>query len=433
MAETNQVGPAPAITLKITGGKDFSGNFEKLEWASFINSGYIVRAKVIDPYFAILEDLAADKYLEKGRVEPTQLEFAIKWVDGPATEKRKAYLAYLNGRGVVENARLEFIGIDPPSWWLNAGDADGSVWGKGDPHGTDSGRISDVIKSVIKKYYISRDKSTNPGPSSKVSDTDDSKENLWWMMKMDPKTFISSLLEWSSSITPKKSAWVVASVDHEIKIKEMNSLPDDLPANKKDFGVFNVNTNMPGAGDIKKIEILANNVISVFQTKLITQGISTISGQFIDKITQKKKVSVEDENTSAKLNTNIGPDRGFKKPDNKTDWATSVHMVPEFSAGDLGMAYADYIDGRARTMFMDMLNMVMRLRVRVNGDYRFDDSSILGASTLTLSWKDHPDEKPYFLSGKWIIYGFHHIVTRVNWWTDLYLYRIDYDAAAKKL
>jgi molybdenum cofactor biosynthesis protein B len=45
------------------------------------------------------------------------------------------------------------------------------------------------------------------------------------MMKMDPKTFIASLLEWSSSITPKKSTWVVASVDHEIRIKEM--VPDD--------------------------------------------------------------------------------------------------------------------------------------------------------------------------------------------------------------
>jgi hypothetical protein len=190
---------------------------------------------------------------------------------------------------------------------------------------------------------------------------------------------------------------------------------------------------MPGAGDIKKIEILTNNVISVFQTKLVTQGISAISGQFIDKVTQKQKVSVEDENTQAKLNTNIGSDRGFKKPGSDTDWATSVRMVPEFSAGDLGVAYADYIDGKARTMFMDMLNMVMRLKVRINGDYRFDDSSILGASTLTLAWKDHVDETPYFLSGKWIIYGFHHVVTRVTWVTDLYLYRIDWDSAAKKI
>jgi hypothetical protein len=425
------VGLAPTVSLKIEGGEDFSKNFESLEWASFINSGYIVRARVVDPFFSILRDRLGE-YLEGARKEPTPLEFQIAWPDNDPTQKRICYLAYLNGQGTLERGKVEFLGIDPPSWWLNAGDSDGSAWGRDDGNGTESGRVSDVIKSVIKKY-TQRDK--NPQKIEvDVTQTNDSEENTWWMMKMDPKTFIASLLEWSSSITPQKSAWVVASVDRKIVIKEQASMPDSLPVDKKDFGIFNVNTSIPGSSDVKHFEILANNVISVFQTKLITQGISAVSGQFIDKITEEKKSTVDDENTSAKLNvSNLGPDRAFKKPESDIKWSTSIRAIPEFSAGDLGIQYVDYLDGRARTMFMDMLNMVMRIKIRVNGDRRFDDSTILGASTLTLSWKDACFETPYFLSGKWIIYGFHHIVTRRQWWTDLYLYRLDYDAEAKKI
>lgn len=427
MAE-NQVGLAPAATLTIEGGPDISKNFERIEWASFLNSGYIVRVKIVDPRFDILRDLATTKYLQEGRVEPTPLEYQIQWTDGEPTTKRVAYLAYLNGSGTVQDAHLEFVGIDPPSWWLNAGDADGSAWTKG-VKGCKTGKVSDVIKAVVQEYT----KPDKKGIKCEVTDTTDAEDNVWWMMKMDPKTFIASLLEWSSSLTPQKTAWIISSVDRQINIKEQAAMPDSLPANKKDFGVFSVNTNLPGASDIRHIEILANNVISVFQTKLITQGISAVSGEFIDKITREKKVTVSDANTQNKLNTPIGLDRGFKKPNEGTKWATSIPMVPEFSAGDLGVAYADYIDGRARTMFMDMLNMVMRVKIRIHGDARFDDSSILGASTLTLSWKDMEDETPYFLSGKWIIYGFHHIVTRKFWWTDLYCYRIDSDALAKKI
>jgi hypothetical protein len=426
----NQIGVAPTLSLQIEGGQDFSKNFEKFEWASFINSGYIIRAKIVDPYFGILRDVATKEYLEKARVEPTALKFKIQWPDKDPTDERIAYLAYLKGDGIVFQGKTEFIGIDPPSWWLNAGDADGSAWTKNDKNGTQTGKISDVIKSVIAKY-TAPDK---VGIKSEVTETNDSEENVWWMMRQDPKTFISSILEWSASLTQKKTTWVVASVDRKITIKEQAALPDGLPADKKDFGVFSFNTKPPAATDIKNYELLTNNVISVFQTKLITQGISAVSGRFMDKITEKesKKVFIEDENTENKLNTSIEQDRGFKKPSDK-DWATTIVAIPELSGGELGIPYEDYIDGRARATYMDMLNMVMRLRVRIHGDDRFDDSSILGASTVTIAWNDPVEEIPYFLSGKWIIYGFHHIVDRSFWWTDLYLYRIDFDAAARKL
>jgi len=417
-----ETGLAPSVTLQIEDGPDFSVTFESFEWASFMNNGYMIKANIVDPYFNKLRSIATREYLKEARVRPTALTFKIQWAgaDLEPTEKRIAYLAYLNGEGIVQRGNVEFIGVDPPSWWLNAGDADGSVW---------EGKVSKVIKDVIDRYTAP----DREGITAEVADTSDSDNNQWWMMRQDPKTFISSLLDWSASLSENKTAWVVSSVDRKITIREQATLPDSIPAAKKDFGVFSFNTKVPAATDIVEFELLANNAISVFQTKLITQGISAVSGQFIDKITDtmKKKVFVDDTNTSEKLNVNIGPDRGYKKPDDK-DWATNIISVPEPNAGELGIKYEDWVDGRARGMYMDMLNMVMRLRIRVHGDHRFDDSSILGGSTLTIAWKDN-DENPYFLSGRWIIYGFHHVVDRTFWYTDLFLYRLDHNASAKKI
>jgi len=72
----------------------------------------------------------------------------------------------------------------------------------------------------------------------------------------------------------------------------------------------------------------------------------------------------------------------------------------------------------------------MRIRMRVTGDPEIFDSTNLGVSTATLSWHDI-DGNPYFLSGRWMLYGFHHIVTQQKWHTDLYLDRLDGDADAK--
>jgi hypothetical protein len=246
------------------------------------------------------------------------------------------------------------------------------------------------------------------------------------MMRQDPKTFIRSLLDWSSSVTPKKTHWIVASVDEKIVIKEQAALtPNDL-------GVYHVNRNGTTGKDAIDYELLADNFISPLQTKLITSGISAISGEYLDKISDadEQKVFVKDETTPNKVNVDITPTQGFKKPDKK--WATSIISIPEHNAGDLGIPYSKYIDGRARGLYLNMLNLVMRMRIRVTGEYALDDSDKLGVSKCTLSWKDLEGE-PYFLSGKWLIYGFHHIMTTSMWTTDIYLARLDYDATAKKV
>lgn len=399
----------PIIELSIDGGADIGFNVQKFEWASFVNGGYIVRGKIHDPYFNILKNLATKGYLKDGREKETQVKFKLKWSAGDETTERIAFMTSLTADGKNESGTIEFIGIDPPSYYLNEGTADGKVY---------KGNVSSVIKQVVNEFA--------PNISIEVSETDDNKENLWYMMRQDPKTFIRSMLDWSAGVTSKKTHWVISSVDKKLIIKEEAELQS------ADFGVYHVNRNGNTGKDALYYEVLADNFISPLQTKLITSGISAISGEYLDKVSDsgEQKVFVKDENTQNKVNVNITQNQGFKKPDKK--WATAIMAVPEHNAGEMGIQYSKYIDGRARGMFLNMLNLVMRMRLRVTGEHMLDDSSKLGVAKCTVSWKDI-DGEPYFLAGKWLIYGFHHVMTVSNWTTDIYMARLDFDASAKKV
>lgn len=399
----------PKVIIKIADGPNIGDKFTRLEWGSFVNGGYVIRAQVSDPYFNVLNDLAVKGYLKKGRQEPTKVQFEVKWAGGSTTGQRLGYMTDLHLTAGVNAAELDFVCIDPPSWLLNAGNAEGKVY---------TGKISTVIKQVISEYA--------KGIKVDVTETIDNDHNTWYMMRQDPQTFIKSLLDWGAGVTPQHTHWVVASVDEKIKIKEQADLTS------KPLGIYYINRPDNTAVDAIDVEMLSDNIISPMQTKLITSGISAISGEFLDKISDmsQTKVVVKDETTSNKANVNITPEQGFKKPEQ--DWATSIKAIPEHSAGDVGVPYSKYIDGRARGMFLNMLNMVMRVRIRVTGDGALSDSSILGVSTATLSWAGI-DGDPYFLSGNWLVYGFKHIVTQDQWWTDLYLARLDYDANAREV
>ncbi len=188
-----------------------------------------------------------------------------------------------------------------------------------------------------------------------------------------------------------------------------------------------------------------NNYVSVFNKQLITSGISSTTGRYFDRKMDRarKIVHVYDENTSNKKNVDIDKNHGFTKPQNTPspeppdDWSTAIIAVPQLNAGELGIPYKDYIDGRARNDFVNMLNMVMRLKIRVVGEPSHDlaDSHNLGTSKLKIAWKvaDLDGDDSYFLDGDWLVYGFQHIVTREKWYTDIYCSRLDWDASAKKV
>lgn len=416
------VGTNVRVTITIgDGGKDIGPYCNTFKWKSLLNGGYVVYAKFLDPHFAQFQATVDDKYLADARKKPLKIKFQLIYgavgdgIDPSKTEERIAYMTDLRAKtsnGGQAEGYFEFIAVDPPSWYLNKGDGEGLIW---------KGKISKVIKDVITKYA--------PGITPEISETTDNKENRWQQMRQDPKTFIMSLLEWSASITNQKTNWVIASVDEKIVIKEQAELQS------KDFGEYSINTDYPAGEDVINWEVLESNYLTNLQTQLVTAGISAVSGLYCDKknpIT-KDKVVVNDENTGNKKNVNIQADQGFAKPTDKERGITFIRTVPESSGGDLGIKYKDYIDGRARGMFLNMLNMLFRMRIRVYGVPKLSDSSELGVSTIKLNWKDSQGQ-PFSFGGKWLIYGYEHIYNNnKEWTTDLFISRLDYDAQAQKV
>lgn len=422
---------APDLKLTIADGQDVSHMFERFEWKSFTNGGYIIRARLIDPNWNIIKKFATQGYLQKGRKEPTKVKYELKWIGNESTGEHVAYMTDFDMHGVNAGGLLEFIAVDPPSYWLNAGDSSGRVY---------EGSVKKVIEKVIDDYFIG----PNPdGGDKKVSDTLDFNKNKWWMMRMDPKTFIGSLLDWSASITQKKTNWIVSSDGSTQNGKPTIWIREQADRETKNYGLYVMDVKSPSGNDAYNFQLLADNYISVFQKQLFTSGISAVSGRYLDRKMEgfKEKVLINDEQTPNKKNVSIGPKQGFAKPagsagaiEQPYEWSSAVMAIPEFNGGDLGLTYDKYIDGRARTLFMNMLNLVMRIKLRVTGEPLRDlaSSHNLGVSKLKIAWID-ADSQPYFIDGDWLVYGFHHVMTRNGWDTDLYCARLDFDSEAQKV
>lgn len=432
-----ELGIAPSLLLTMGNNNVNVGvNFEKFEWVSFINGGYIIRGRIRDNYHNLLKEIVHNQerqgYLDTARAgirgkTPTEIKFSLSW---SGTDQRTpiytAFLTDITSQGSENTGWIEFIGIDPPSYILNGGDANGGFF---------EGTIADVIEQVVKEYSSKNMLTQNIlcRKGKEISNTLDSKNNIWYPYRQDPKTFIFSMLEWSSGVTEDKTNWIVASGQtnsgsSRLIIKQQADLIS------RDLGTFAVNTKTGGAAqDVLRWEMLADSFIGTLQTRLVTHGISSTSGKYIDETSPDSSDSViSDENTQNKKNPQLSSNLAFTKPrpEDKRIWATSVLSVPEHSGGDVGVPYENYIGGKARNTFLNMLNMVMRLRVTVDGDARMFNSEDLGVSTVILNWNDI-DGEPYFLSNKWLIYGFHHTMRAGSWTTDLYLYRLDHDASAQ--
>lgn len=392
-----------------------------------VNGGYIIRANLFDPHSALLNRLIEDGYFEKSRVTPLEMEFQIKWdengkyPDSATRPHQKALVVSLEARGGSPDvAHLEFVAIDPPSWYLNTGDASGRIY---------KGRVSDVISEVVNFYA--------PTINLDISKTTDSEENYWAMMRMDPKTFISSLLDWSSSITQQQTHWMVVPEGNGsfIAIKEQA----DFQSRQRAYYRYHHDDTHD---TVKDWDIIADNALSVSATKLVTAGLSAVSGQYLDQITDsgEKKVFAKDITTPGKSIARVDQRGSYEKvPDGRpgesesvSGW-TQVSAIPElYSAGDLGKRYDEYIDGRPRGLYLNLLNRLFRARFQVIGHGVWSDCRGLGIDTFFVKW-DSADGSDYFLNGNWLVYGFHHVVTRKSWVTNLYGARFDYDAVAYKV
>lgn len=413
--------------------EDIGPFLSSFEYKAMVNGGYIIRGKFFDTNFNRLDTLIDSGYFDNTRdaSKSVKVRFKLKWgPDGEArypesaTKQRIACLLTLkhSSSDSSDKGLLEFVAIDPPSYYLNMGDAGGQAY---------KGRASDVIRQVINDYA--------PNIKLTISQTTDDEQNKWWLHRQDPKTFISSIIDWSSSITRQKTHWMFNPKDFRLELKEQA----DYESKQRAYYTLLTDKNH---SDVKTWDLLSDHGLSLTQTKLVTQGISAISGQYLDKITDadERKLFAKDSRTTNKLIARTRPDRSFTKPPDgsgigppRVGWS-SVSGIPEiWSAGDIGLNYEDYIDGRPRGMFLNMINSVMRAKFTIIGHGEWSDCDGLGVDTVYLHWtkgKASFDNKPhYWMTGNWIVYGFHHKLSRAFWYTDLYCARFDHDSLSRKV
>lgn len=423
---TPLIGQISTIELKIPilSNVDYGEFVQKFEFKGMINNGYFIKCTMLDAQFNILKSLIKTGYLQNSRSRSLEVEFTIKSSPNDAVFPRKstlvqkAIISKVISRGASDAGILELHGIDPASWYLNAGDASGKAY---------VGNISNVIKQVISEYA--------PGISCQVSGTKDSKNNIWYMMRQDPMTFISSLLEWSSSITDKGTNWLVSVDWNSIIISEQAKI---TPKSRAYYKFMHGSTDT-----IRKWEMVTNNALSLTETKLVTYGCSVISGKYIDRNSDQKEntVFVKDATTPNKITARSDATNSFTKPDDsagrknlETGW-TAIKSIPEiYSAGDLGVPYDKYIDGKARSTFLNLLPNLFKVKITVPGHGEWSNTIGLGVDAVYIKWTSEPDidGNDYFLNGHWIAYGFHHRYNIGTWETDIFLARHDYDSNSIK-
>lgn len=426
MADSPQVSDRPVVRVELrfinfgTGqvGQEialgeWSKIYTKFEFTSMINNGYSVKAKFVDAYFSNMDKLIEANYFVNSKDQVLEMSFIISASPGSTVQVKKqiAYVTSMHIYGITGNkANIVFHAIDPASWFLNTGNASGKAF---------KGKISEVIAQVVDEYSDAQIDFT-------IDATKDSDNNYWYMMRQDPKTFIMSLLKWSDGLNETKTQWLIKSDNMSMSVLEQGKVESK-----------SITYLVKGQGKQTHIhdwEILGDNSMYIITDKLITSGISRVSGKYYDKITEQKtnKVEVFDETTSKKQIAKTPWSYHKRIHDSQTSGYTHINSVPEiYSAGDLGLTYDEYIDGKARNLWLGLTNRLLRVCFTCYGDQNISSSLNLGVDTLLVRW-DHysssnsvedPKDPLWFPTGNWIIYGFTHIVERGSWYTKLYCAR----------
>jgi hypothetical protein len=405
--------------------KDFGKHVISMRFAAALSGGYTISGKIAAPAYNIIGDTIENQYLKRARREPVKMRFQLlQDVNGQfpetATRTQEVIVTHLQGHGGAPDVGyFEFVAIDPPSWYLNNGDASGGVF---------KGRVDQVIKQVIQKYA--------PSVKAEVSKAVGSEEMKWWMMRMDPQTFITHLMSLSAPLTLKKTQYLVGIDGYSIDIKEQAS----IKSTQRGYYRYMVDKDHD---TIKRWQLLADNSTSLSQHKLVTSGMSTLSGEYYDRTTDTKEnqVVVSDKTTEAKQTARTKDTQSFSKPgDGKSEvaGATSIISIPElYSAGDIGIPYKEYISAYARGLWLDTIYNLQRLSLTITGHGEWCDSKGLGVDTAFLQWSkgvtDSDSNRYTWLTGSWIIYGFTHFYDRKGWDTVLNCARYDHDANSVKV
>lgn len=401
-------------------GQDYGPITTKFEFKAMMNGGFIVRASMKDFKFSTIKSLIKSGYFKDARSEPVSIRFYIKDGSGESvidlnrTKEQTAIILSVNVKTKgYDESEIEMVAIDAASWYLNRGEAGGEAY---------KGKLSEAITQIIDRYSFGI-------ISANVTETTDSKENRWYMMRMDPKTWIGSIMDWASAVTKTKTNFIIESDLYEIFIREQGLIPSRERGYYEAFG---------GKNDIRESELVIDNALSLVEAKLLTQGCSALSGLYIENVdvgefnTQKKQLSRIPQNEGDNYYSFIKPDENII--DGNATGYTRIDSIPEvYNGGEIGLDYKEYIDGRARGLYLAMVNNLLRTRIRLRGQASYFDSKGLGIDTVYIRWMDtYEDSKYYWYTGNWLLYGFNHVMERGSWTTDLYLSRFDFDASGIK-
>ena len=415
------------IDFKIDGGENIGCFCINFEWVTFINSGYRLTASFLDITQNTLDKKTINKLLDKGRNSKDGLDIEFKIYQdsrrekGKSTTIRKAKIIKLdnNVSGSLTYSILEIVAIDSTSWYLNKGVSSGKAY---------QGNISSVIKQIVKQY--------SPNTKVEVSPTKDNDKNWWWEMRLDPKTLISSLLEWSSAITLSGTPLVIQSEDDLFICKEWADLKPPNNLKNKKFYVANKKAFMKEIDNTATVQILSNNLMTPMTTRLYTGSISATTGLFISKDNENLSPGnryVNDELTPNKLVVGLQSDQSYKKPNTDNEESTLIEPIPEHNNGDIGLKYQDYSIGRAKDWFTKLIYSVLRVKITISpGDTDFDSITGCGVAKINLEVIGM-DSKPYYINGNWLLYGFRHLWTKDQYKTELMLARTDFDSKGKKI
>lgn len=416
------------------GGIGASGKqFVKCTYRAFMNMGEQINVRLADPFFSMVNDsIVGQGYYGQSRQKgPINIRSRIEWVGGPSnlvTEYQNHALIAINPVGKdAESQEIEFIAIDFASWFLNGGDAGGYSY---------QGSVSEVIEQVCRKYGhgILR--------AEVATKTKDSKHNRWWQNRMTPRAFIKSLLEWAPAVSDKKTTWLVwpddgggeSSVQHRVKFVEMGQ---EQSLQRATYNFRGAAPGEKGYGDIIDWELLGDNSLAIVANKMVTSGISSVSGTYYDRRTPDDgdKVKIGDKETPNKLKPKVQPTGAYSKPPDSdpltgpTGW-TAIPALPEPSGGELGLKFDEYMIGPALNRYLSASRTLLNVRFRVTGHHIWSGSFGLGVDTIEIKMSTEKGN-PHFLKGKWIVFGYQHTLTRKEWVTDLYCYRLDHDAQAR--
>jgi len=404
---------------------DFGKSVVRYEFTSMLNQGEEIRVVLDDPSFDIITPLISEQYYKYSKLyAPLEIETRVGYINSDLwiTKQNHALVSvqpYLPEDN-TDRGSVEFVAVDYPSFWLSAGDAAGKAW---------KGNVKQAIEQVVDEY----------GGDVSLEfrgDTNDSTFNTWHQNRLDPKTFIQSLLEWSPAINKKQTRWFQYPDDRKLIIAEQAGIE---PIHRSSYEYRGWGYGQPGGGDIVNWELIGNNSLQLSAHKLVTSGMSSVSGEYYDWIDHEDEVLVGDGETPNKYGPKTDKKKSYRRstddPQPKGAYAvgwTHIPSIPEHNAGDLGLKYDDYISGRPRSIYLSLVNLTLRCKFTILGHYIWSGSEGLGADTIDLSALTAKNTSQ-FLAGNWIVYGFHHVATAAGWLTDLYCMRLDADATARKV